>query len=51
MKMTILLKTVWEDMENYKVQKENFMGSVGPEGAAKHMTETVMFLNCFSIQN
>jgi hypothetical protein len=30
-------------MKNYKGQKENFMGSVGPQGAAKHMTETVTF--------
>jgi hypothetical protein len=36
MKMAILFKTVWEDMENYKGQRENFMGGVGPQGAAKH---------------
>jgi hypothetical protein len=32
---------VWENMENYKGQKENFMGSVGPQGAAKLVTEIV----------
>jgi hypothetical protein len=32
---------VWENMEYYKGQRENFMGSVGPQGAAKHITEIV----------
>jgi cytochrome c556 len=32
---------VWENMQNYKGQRENFTGSVGPQGAAKHVTESV----------
>jgi hypothetical protein len=28
-------------MENYKRQRDNFMGSVGLQGAAKNVTETV----------
>jgi hypothetical protein len=50
MKMTILFKTVWEYMENYKGQKENFMAVLGLK-VLQNMTETVMSLNCFSIQN
>jgi hypothetical protein len=34
----ILFKTVWEDMNNYKGQRENFTGSVGPQGALKQVT-------------
>jgi hypothetical protein len=30
---------IWEDMNNYKGQRENFAGSVGPPGAAKEVTE------------
>jgi hypothetical protein len=30
---------VWENMQNCKGQRENFMGNVGPQGAAKYMTE------------
>jgi hypothetical protein len=41
----------WENMENSMGQKENFMGSAGPQGAAKHPTETVDVLNCFSAEN
>jgi cytochrome c556 len=38
---------VWENMEDYKGQRENFMSSVGPQGTAKHMTETKNFLTVF----
>jgi hypothetical protein len=38
---------VCENMQNCKGQTESFMGSVGAQGAAKH----VVFLNCFSIEN
>jgi hypothetical protein len=30
---------VWQNMENYRGQRENFMGSVGAQGAAKHVTD------------
>jgi hypothetical protein len=43
----IIRDFVWENMKNYKGQKENFMGSVGPQGAAKHVTEIVDVLKCF----
>jgi hypothetical protein len=42
---------VWENMQNYKGQRENFTGSVGPQVAAKHVTEIVVILNCFSVKN
>jgi cytochrome c556 len=42
---------VWENMENYKGQKENFTGNVGPQGAAKHVTEIVDIFYCFSAKN
>jgi hypothetical protein len=32
---------VWENMQNYKRQRKNVMGSVGPQGAAKHVTDIV----------
>jgi hypothetical protein len=32
---------IWENMENYKGRRANFTGSVGPQGAAKHVTEIV----------
>jgi hypothetical protein len=32
---------IWENMENYKGQRENFMGSVGPQGPAKDVMESV----------
>jgi hypothetical protein len=32
---------VWENMENYSGQRENFTDSVGPEGAAEYVTEIV----------
>jgi hypothetical protein len=38
---------VWENMENYKGQRENFTGSVGPQEAAKHFTEIVDVLEVF----
>jgi hypothetical protein len=45
----IIQDCVWEDMNNYKGQRENFTGGVGPQGAAKEATEIVdifkLFLN------
>jgi hypothetical protein len=38
---------VWENMENYREQREKFMGSVGPQGAAEHITEIVDILKLF----
>jgi hypothetical protein len=38
---------VWEDMNSYKRQRENFMGSVGPQGAAKEVTEIVDVFELF----
>jgi hypothetical protein len=32
---------VWDNMENYKGQRENIMGNIGPQGAAKHVAEIV----------
>lgn len=32
---------VWENMEHYKGRREHFTGSVGPQGAAKHVTQIV----------
>jgi hypothetical protein len=32
---------VWENVENYKGQRENFTGNVGPQGAAKLVTQIV----------
>jgi hypothetical protein len=37
----IIQDFVWEDMNFYKGQRENFTGSVGPQGAAKQVTENV----------
>jgi hypothetical protein len=34
---------VWENVQNYKRQKEKCMGSVGPQGAAKHVTNCFVF--------
>jgi hypothetical protein len=34
---------VWENIQNYKRQRENFMGNVGPQGAGKHMTNCGCF--------
>jgi hypothetical protein len=34
---------VWENMENYRGQRENFTGNVKPQGAAMHATEIVDF--------
>jgi hypothetical protein len=42
---------VWESVQNHKGQRENFMGIVGPQGSAKHMTEIVDFFYCFSVEN
>jgi hypothetical protein len=43
----IIQDFVWEDMNNYKGQRQNFMGSVGPQGAAKQVTEIVDFFQLF----
>jgi hypothetical protein len=32
---------ILENMQNYKGQRENFMGSVGPQGPAKGVMEHV----------
>jgi hypothetical protein len=32
---------IWENMDSYKGQRENFTGSVGPQGPAKHVTDIV----------
>jgi hypothetical protein len=32
---------IWENLQNYKGQRENFTGSVGPQGAAKRVMEIV----------
>jgi cytochrome c556 len=32
---------VWEDMENYRGQRENFTGGARAQGAAKNVTEIV----------
>jgi hypothetical protein len=37
----IIQDFAWVDINNYKVQRENFTGSVGPQGVAKHVTEVV----------
>jgi hypothetical protein len=37
----IIQDFVWENMENYKGQRENFMGTVVSQGAVKHVTEIV----------
>jgi hypothetical protein len=37
----------WENMENYKGQRENFTGSVGPQGSAKDVTEIVDIFELF----
>ncbi|PNF32813.1 hypothetical protein B7P43_G04498 [Cryptotermes secundus] len=38
---------VWEDMENYRGQREHFTGSVGPQGPGKDVTEIVDVLKLF----
>jgi hypothetical protein len=38
---------VWEDMNNYKGQRKNFTGSVGPQGAADEVTEIVDVFKLF----
>jgi hypothetical protein len=43
----IIQDFVWEDMNNYKGQRKNFMGSVGPQGAAKEVTEIVDVFDLF----
>jgi hypothetical protein len=32
---------VWEDMNNYKGQRENFSGSIGTQSAGKDVTEVL----------
>jgi hypothetical protein len=43
----IIQDFVWEDMNNYKGQKGNFTDSVGPQGAAKLVTEIVGVFELF----
>jgi hypothetical protein len=43
----IIQDFVWEDMNNYMGQRKNFMGSVGPQGAAKQVTYIVDVLELF----
>ena len=38
---------VWEDMENYRGQREHFTGSVGAQGPAKDVTEIVDVFELF----
>jgi putative IMPACT (imprinted ancient) family translation regulator len=38
---------VWKNTENSKGQREHFMDNVGPQGAAKHPTETVDVFELF----
>jgi hypothetical protein len=38
---------VWEDMNNCKGQRENFVGGVGPQIAAKQVTKCGYFLVVF----
>jgi hypothetical protein len=45
--MKILFKIVWEDMNNYKGQRENFTDSVGPQGVAKEVTEIMDVFELF----
>jgi hypothetical protein len=42
---------IWKNMQTYEGQEENFMGSAGPQGAAKYVTEIVDIFNNFSIKN
>jgi hypothetical protein len=46
MKITVL-KIFLEDKE----QRKNFVGSVAPQGTAKHVTELKIFSKCFSKHN
>jgi hypothetical protein len=43
----IIQDFVWEDMNNYKGQRKNFTGIVGPQGAAKEVTEIVGIFELF----
>ncbi|XP_023724900.1 piggyBac transposable element-derived protein 4-like [Cryptotermes secundus] len=38
---------VWEDMQNYRGQREHFTGSVGAQGPAKDVTEIVDVFELF----
>jgi hypothetical protein len=38
---------IWENMKNYKGQRKNFTGSVGPQGAAKDVMEIVDIFQLF----
>jgi hypothetical protein len=42
---------VWQNMDNYRGQRENFTGSVGAQGAAKHVRKLWMLSSYFSTQN
>jgi hypothetical protein len=33
---------IWKNIQNHTGQSENFMGSIGPQLAAKHVTEIVV---------
>jgi hypothetical protein len=43
----IIQNFVWEDMNNYKGQRENFTGIVGPQGVAKEVTDIVDVFELF----
>jgi hypothetical protein len=43
----IIQDSVREDMNDYKGQRENFMYSVGPQGAAKEVTEIADIFKLF----
>jgi hypothetical protein len=43
----IFQEFVWEDMNNYKGQREHFMGCAGPQDAAKHVTVIVVIFQLF----
>jgi hypothetical protein len=47
----IIQDFVREDMNNYKRQRENFTSSVGPQGAAKQVTEIVDVFKLFPTRN
>lgn len=42
---------VWEYMNSYKGQRENFTGSVGCQCAAKQVTEILAIFKLFSTVN
>jgi hypothetical protein len=38
---------MWEDMESFRGRRENFTGSVGPQGLAKDVTDIVKLFELF----